>query len=97
VGLHSLKRVRSVVRQVIDGTTIGRRLLAALGHPIVANEGTDTQAIVSEHALAASRLRGAVTSTDYIDVTNLAADLASNLGLLGSWKGRRRVGQHARP
>src|SRR5262249_37223492 len=54
---------RTSVRRVIDGTTVGWCLLAALGHPMVANNGGDAQAIVSENALAAGRLRGAVTST----------------------------------
>jgi hypothetical protein len=40
-------------RYVIEGTTVGWRLLATLGHPIVTNHGSDAQAIVSEDTVAA--------------------------------------------
>jgi hypothetical protein len=54
---------RALDRYVIDGATVGRCLLAALGHAIIANDGSNAQTIVAENGLAAGRLRRAVTST----------------------------------
>ena len=39
------------------GTTVRRCLIAALGHAIVANDGSDSQTIISEDVLAAGQLR----------------------------------------
>jgi hypothetical protein len=39
------------------GTTVRQCLIAALGHAIVANDGSDSQTIISEDALAAGQLR----------------------------------------
>jgi hypothetical protein len=50
-------------RYIVDGATVGRCLLASLGHAIIAKDGSDAQTIVAENALAAGRLRRAVTST----------------------------------
>jgi hypothetical protein len=47
-------------RYVMEGLTVGRYLLAALGHAIVSNYKSDEQAIVAEDALAAGRLRRAM-------------------------------------
>jgi len=46
-------------RHVVDGATVNRRLLAALGHAIIANNGSDSETIVAEDARAAGRLRRA--------------------------------------
>jgi hypothetical protein len=44
---------RALDRYIIDGTTVGRCLLAVLGHAIFAEDGSDAQTIVAENALAA--------------------------------------------
>jgi hypothetical protein len=41
----------------MDGTAIGRYLLATLRHAIVGNDGSDQQTIVAKDAFAANRLR----------------------------------------
>jgi hypothetical protein len=44
----------------MESLTVGRYLLAALGHAIVSNDKSDEQAIFAEEALAADRLRRAM-------------------------------------
>jgi hypothetical protein len=68
----------------MNGATVGRCLLASLGHAIIAKHGSDAQTIVPENPFAAGGLRRAMTST--------RAPSRDSVLVTPKWQGQQLVG-----